>query len=64
MSERIVRRGLAPEARAALAHLLNNALCVVAMEASMLPRNNECDLRLAIKNLRRVVAQILEDQDE
>jgi len=58
---RIVRECLTPEARAALGHLLNNALQPVVMEADMLPWNDNCPLRHAVKHLREVVAEVLRD---
>lgn len=56
---RIVRAGMTDEARQALAHLLNNAMAPVVMEADLLyllPKDSL--LGDAVANLRRVVKEV------
>jgi hypothetical protein len=55
---RLVRECLTPEARAALGHLLNNALAPVVMEADMQPWCTP-PLRAAVWHLRDVIAEVL-----
>lgn len=59
----ILRRELTLDARDALAHLLNNALCAVAMEASFATIDRDC-LASAILHLKETVEAILESQGD
>jgi intracellular sulfur oxidation DsrE/DsrF family protein len=54
----IVRRELTADALAALAHLLNNAVCPVACEASLMGHQYP-ELQQAVADLRKTIKQIL-----
>jgi len=54
----VLNRELTANARSALAHLLNNALCIVTCEATMPTIDRQC-LEDAVNNLRLLVRTIL-----
>jgi len=56
----VLRRELTPDARSALAHLLNNALCPVTAEVGFSDADVRIeDLRAAVRSLTATVREVL-----